>query len=768
MNDSRLDRLYELLPAIYRIRDAEQGESLRALFQVISEQVNVVEDDIAQLYANWFIETCEDWVVPYLGDLIGYTPVREAGEPSSGLTPQQRLRNSILIPRREVANTIRYRRRKGSLALLELLANDVAGWPGRAVEFYRLLAWTQHINHLHPDRGLSVDIRSQSTLDLLDSPFDSAAHSVDVRSIQSRHSRGYHNIPSVGLFVWRLKSYSVTKTPACCVESVAPHCFTFSVLGNDSPLYIHPEQESDPTDIAGEFNLPVAIRRSLLNAQKDALYGEGKSLQIWQGVRGKENKKLQDEQDEAVAVSSEQIVIADLSDWNYHPKKGMVAVDPVLGRMAFPLRHPPKNGVWVSYHYGFSAEIGGGEYERSLVQQEAYALYRVGKNGEFDSIAAAIERWETDVDLPNAMRHAVIEIVDNGVYVEQINITFKKERQSLQIRAANRKRPVIRLLDWQTNKSDSLTVIGYQNNGFTLDGLLVTGRSVQLSGDLTYATLRHTTLVPGWSVESDCEPHRPAEPSLEVLSPAICVKIEHSIIGSIQINPVSMETEPEAETDEDLSTHAVSPDGDCGNPDENQTTHLEPIRLCISDSIIDGTGRELEAIGAPDCTVAYAQLTILRTTVFGLVQVHAIELGENCIFDGQVTVARRQQGCLRFCYVPPESRTPRRYQCQPDLVKARIEENMKNDKVIDSEQINRAKQQEAERVRPLFNSVRYGMPAYCQLADCCTEEIKTGADDESEMGVFHDLFQPQRLANLRVRLDEYLPARMDVDVILSN
>jgi len=36
------------------------------------------------------------------------------------------------------------------------------------------------------------------------------------------------------------------------------------------------------------------------------------------------------------------------------------------------------------------------------------------------------------------------------------------------------------------------------------------------------------------------------------------------------------------------------------------------------------------------------------------------------------------------------------------------------------------------------------------------------------MGVFHDLYQTQRLANLRVRLDEYLPARMDVGVILSN
>jgi hypothetical protein len=82
--------------------------------------------------------------------------------------------------------------------------------------------------------------------------------------------------------------------------------------------------------------------------------------------------------------------------------------------------------------------------------------------------------------------------------------------------------------------------------------------------------------------------------------------------------------------------------------------------------------------------------------------------------------------------------------------------------------INAAKTQERFRVRPIFNSVRYGTPAYCQLAECCAEEIKRGADDESEMGVFHNLFQPQRMANLAVRLDEYLPARMDVGIIVSS
>jgi hypothetical protein len=33
------------------------------------------------------------------------------------------------------------------------------------------------------------------------------------------------------------------------------------------------------------------------------------------------------------------------------------------------------------------------------------------------------------------------------------------------------------------------------------------------------------------------------------------------------------------------------------------------------------------------------------------------------------------------------------------------------------------------------------------------------------MGAFHDLYQPQRQANLRVRLDDYTPAGMEAGII---
>jgi hypothetical protein len=161
--------------------------------------------------------------------------------------------------------------------------------------------------------------------------------------------------------------------------------------------------------------------------------------------------------------------------------------------------------------------------------------------------------------------------------------------------------------------------------------------------------------------------------------------------------------------------------------------------------------------------MAHAVLTIARTTVFGRIYTHAVELAENSIFMGPLRVARRQVGCARFCYVAPGSRTPRRFRCQPDGVEAAV-----NGSGLTGADLAQELEGEQLRVRPQFNSTRYGTPAYAQLAFACAEEISRGADDESEMGVFHDLYQPQRAANLQRRLAEYAPAGMDAGIIYAS
>jgi hypothetical protein len=723
---SRADRLYDLIPVVYRLRDANLGYPLKALLHVIAEQVNLLEDDIAQLYENWFIETCQDWVVPYVGALVGYRPLFDLNETGDVLTPQGQARNRILIPRAEVANTIGFRRRKGTVRLLEELAATVAGWPARAVEFYRLLGVTQNIDYLHLDRGRTAELRDGDALDNIGNAFDEFAHSVDVRRVNSPHFPGSPNIPEIGVYLWRLKSYSVTLAPAYCFEAQSPNCFLFSVLGNDTPLFTCPRSTFGHQP--SELDLPVPIRRRSFEIQETAekpgattsgipyYYGDGKSLQIWTGSPRQ-------------PVPASSIVAADLSDWKYRPLPNQVAVDPALGRIVFPPGQVRKQSVWVSYFYGFSADIGGGEYERLISQPADSVIYRVGENEQLKRINDALATWQA-----SAPQHAVIEITDSGVYVEQIRIQLKSG-QTLELRAANRKRPTIRLLDWQTSQPDSLSVAGAPSSWLTLDGLLVTGRGVQIEAGVTGVTIRHSTLVPGWGLECNCEPHRTNDPSLELIDGPDCLTIEHSIVGAIQV--------------------------------DRDEVKQEPVLLRITDSILDATRPDSIALGAPASLCAHAILTLLRSTVFGQLQSRALDLAENSILMGVARICRRQQGCVRFCYVTPGSRTPHRYECQPDLVVQAVNSMFARGDITSQER-DTLRQSEQLRVEPEFNSTRYGTPAYCQFADACAAEILRGAEDESEIGVFHDLFQPQRVDALRTRLDEYSPAGMDVGILFAS
>ena len=161
----------------------------------------------------------------------------------------------------------------------------------------------------------------------------------------------------------------------------------------------------------------------------------------------------------------------------------------------------------------------------------------------------------------------------------------------------------------------------------------------------------------------------------------------------------------------------------------------------MRDSIIDAPGENGYALAADDEGGFGPSTTLERVTVFGQVQVRQLTLASEVIFTAPVTVLRRQIGCVRFSYVPPESITPRCYRCQPD------------------------REEVQGRLIPNFTSTRYGDPAYAQLGLTCPIQIRTGAEDGSEMGVFSSLKQPQREANLHQRLQEYLPFGLEPALI---
>jgi hypothetical protein len=65
----------------------------------------------------------------------------------------------------------------------------------------------------------------------------------------------------------------------------------------------------------------------------------------------------------------------------------------------------------------------------------------------------------------------------------------------------------------------------------------------------------------------------------------------------------------------------------------------------------------------------------------------------------------------------------------------------------------------------VFASLRFGQPGYAQLGRACPAAIAAGAEDGAAMGVTCHLKEPQRLANLRRRLEEYLPLGLEPGIV---
>ena len=738
--------LYELLPAYYRVLDSKQGEPLKAFIEILAREGGIVEGNITRLYENWFIETCDEWIVPYIGDLLGVKGVHEIEDAH------------VYSTRAFVANTLSYRRRKGTATVLEQLALDLTGWRSKAVEFFQLLATSQHLNHVRLHSTATPDMRKMNALDLVNTAFNEQSHTIDVKRIVT--GLGTFNIQNIGIYLWRLQSYLLKGVDARKIEQgtgIPDGCYTFNPLGLNSHLFNRTQTEHDISHLAEEINVPGLLRRRVLHdeleeARKDIVNGE---IPVYIYFDGNYPPVFQlFINGNTIPLSPDKIVICNLNAWSLPPatkpymkyetdgtisevhKAITAAVDPLLGRITFA--DPAAiSTVSVKYNYGFSGDVGGGPYDRkaSFTGQQGRTFdWHVGVSkdhvpvhGEtiYKTISEALNEWNGSVN----GRTGLITIMDNRSYKMDLEIIIPEGKQ-LYIISANwpeiefpggvpgekyRKQGMFHPEDLNPHIYGDIKVQGTapadssNGGGLTINGLLIEGKITVTNGNLNSCSINHTTLVPfkeGLKVESQ--------------QGIIHIAIKRSICGPVQVM-------------------------------------AEDAQLRIEESIIDF--KEGDVVLVPK-----GQLAIQKSTIMGVVKAQYLDAG-NSIFTHPLNIQRRQTGCVRFSYIPDGSITPRRYRCQPELeIQTQIKGREEYTHLTNLEK-KAIKDQVLNWLFPVFNAKIYGHHAYCQLGIVTPVQISSGADNASEMGVFNYLKQPQREVNLKIAMEEYLLLGLEAGII---
>jgi len=731
--------IYPLLPAVYRSRDDLLGGPLAALYAVLESQYGIVKDNLLQLYDDQFIETCAPWAIPYIGALIGYDPVYTvalAGADS----------------RAEVANTIGYRRRKGTLLAIEQLTHDVSGRPTTAVEEFRRLITTLSLRDVRKHHNATADLRRGRDWEDQWGPFTRLNRTVDVRGIAPRnlippppatnppspdttpldmaiHGPGRFNIPAVAVWMWRWQNWTVTNAPAFSLAPAGnPNGYLFSALGGPVPLFQLPIPETLPfSRLVKEADVPEPIRRRRFAAHLGDFYPASLEL-ISNGT----------------PVLRSQIVCANLEPGPGGAlctvPAGKIAIDPLLGRIQYATDVALPTTLRVNYNYGSPAPIAGGPYDRSasinpqLTAAGAFlaivsaTLAPTGYTA-FPTLQEAVEAWNLlpagstgTIVLPNFESIPNIDLT--GVNAIQIPSQSQLLIAAAEVSTAGSppqftKSCVTLFGNIQVNAPPApLNPDGLSDpmGSLQISGVWLAG-AISLTGAAACVQLTDCTLVPGISLNPNGGAAQPGTPSVTGTAIGASLCLTRAIAGSICL-PAS-----------------------CS------------VRIC--DSIVDAGSPSTPAFAGPAGATSPApgaELHVEDSTVIGKVYSQVIRLASNTIFYAQlakgdswsapVWANRTQAGCVRFCSLPWSSIVPRRYECLPP---------------------NAASQ---SALAPQFVSLRFGDPAYCLLSGDCPVAVWKGADNGSQMGVFLQIQETEAVANIQIRANEYLVANLECGVFL--
>jgi hypothetical protein len=794
------DSLWALMPALHRASDSavfEEKGPLRELIDRIGAQMAIVRRSIDQLWDDQSIETCDDWVVPYLGELVAANLV-------SPLDPRgQRL---------QVAKAIYYRRRAGTVAILEEAAHDVTGWEARVVEFFRNLGRTRHGLDLEIGRpadehdpaaaaelqrvqrlvGRFTGTPSGGWADLRDvygssrahTAFDEFAHTADARRPVDR--TGWHNIPRLGIFVWRLHAMPEGGDAQRLLSTPVGNgagCFTFDPTGREVPLFAGASRSNESYGSRWispeEWELPGPIDGPLFALDRDAAAPHLYAFVDAAGVLELNSLGV------FHTITFNLVALADV-----HP-------DPPRGRF-FVTDGGDDTTLRVFYHYGSAGRIGAGAYDRRLVDRNQAAApgSDTAVTGGGNALATA---------LGSASATSTFTIEDSLTYDAVADLPNVHD---LTVRSLRATRPVIRTAaggEWRiTGSGDAL---------LRLEGIFLSGADLVLDGDFDTVTISFSTLDPGSAADpAAADPFVHAidgrvlapsriwiEGKIATLAIASSItgpirtrgrgqlehlRIDRSIVQSIPTNrfdgtllrffdlaafadqlqarrdplSIALSSSLSAATRQALDDAVAAGD----DPPALQTALLADLnaQLPLLDlfALAGAGGGPPPAVGAArarwnerllargyrlalaDEAIALAagEVSITRSTILGTAAVHRIDVSESILHD-VVTVDDAQHGCVRFSAWSAGSVLPRKYTSVEIRGRA-----------------------------GLFTSIAFAHPGYGQLrrdADraaivasaTARASIREGAENGSEMGAFYDEMNAVRERSLLLKLQELMP-----------
>lgn len=717
------EKLWNLLPAVYRAGDSEVFNSngpLQELIDRIGTQAAILRRSLDRQWEDQSIETCDDWVIAYIGDLLATNLV------SSLDARGQRL---------DVYKTIYYRRRKGTVAILEEIATDITGWSARVVEFFHRLSRNRH--NLDPVIGRPADapdaaayLRLQQAEGLVGqltqtpiggwadlrqvygaskthSAFDEFFYTADMRRGQGQV--GWHNIPRLGVFLWRLYSFPVgepvdtplTRTAqnrgigVTPVEYTAsPDCpghYTFDPSGREIPLFAAVSRPPGDTWMSpSEWQLPVPISRPLLQAEQSQLYASDQP----DGSRAYHSLGIFDQGGNLVTGDH---ITADPRDWATRKASLSFLIEPTSGKL-IKGDTAPQGLPLVTYHYGFASAIGAGSYDRRSLKLPSPQLPSPMPAGSSQFVIGGGNSLSTS--LGTLASRGTLTIQDSLTYTSVSNLSSIDQ---VILHAENKTRPLIRLP--ASTPTFEWSFIGNAGSTLVLEGLWIAGGDLVLKGKFDRVYLRCCTLDPGTAANGtyaktvDGRDLAPCHLLIEA-------EIEQLIIDACILGPIQI-------------------------PDKTQTNEKRFIStLTINDSIIQALGTE-KALNFHDGVV-----NLNRCTVMGQAVVHQLEASE-CILDDVFLVENYQQGCVRFSAWSRGSKLPRPYESV-----------------------------EIEPRSPLFTTRLFGQPGYAQLqagvdaqiqAGRSGATISAGAENGSEMGAFSREKAAIKDLSLRIKYKEYMP-----------